>query len=464
MLYEMLAEFRFATPSDQSRALASFITPALVFGSLLGGRPPIDLGEADKSQAGKGFKNRLAAAVYYAIIKSITQRKGGVGSLGEAFDTALVNGRSFISFDNIRGNIDLPSLESFMTEDVYQARVPYLAGVDIDPKRIVVMMTSNKAEVTTDLANRSSCVRILKQEPGYKFRKYPEGDLLDHVRAHQASYLGAVFAVIRAWHVAGKPRLTECDHDFRPWGQTLGWIVENILHAAPLLAGHRETQVRIANPNLNWLRDVALAVRRAGCLDQPLRASYLIDILADAPGVETPGLPEGGDVSDEAVRKAVLQALGRKLALCFGGEGDANVRIDDMVVTRRESIDSYQRCVKEYVFKIDVSPFPYGNEAHSGYIGGSIGENACRNLRQNSEQLATSSSAMDPLCEPFSSPYSKPAFPLCPANPSKDSCSGKHTVDVRQSTGNIGNMGTHSGLADNKTVRSNDADREWTQV
>ena len=163
MLYEMLAEFRFATPSDQSRALASFITPALVFGSLLGGRPPIDLGEADKSQAGKGFKNRLAAAVYYAIIKSITQRKGGVGSLGEAFDTALVNGRSFISFDNIRGNIDLPSLESFMTEDVYQARVPYLAGVDIDPKRIVVMMTSNKAEVTTDLANRSSCVRILKQ-------------------------------------------------------------------------------------------------------------------------------------------------------------------------------------------------------------------------------------------------------------------------------------------------------------
>jgi len=463
MLHELLADFRFATPSDLSRALAALITPALVFGDLLKGRAPVDLGEADLSQAGKGTRNKITGAILGSAVKTITQRKtGGVGGIEETFCSALITGHSIISFDNIRGALDCPSLESFLTEDRFEARIPHLASVEIDPRRVIVQMTSNKAEVTPDLANRSSCVRILKQERGYRFRKYPEGDILDHIRANQPAYLGAVFAVVRAWHAAGKPRTTECDHDFRPWAQTLGWIVEHIFHAAPLLEGHRETQVRIANPNLNWLRDVALAVRRAGCLDQPLRAGYLIDILADAADVETPGLPEGGDVSDETVRKAVLQALGRKLAVCFAGESE--VRIDDMVVTRRESVDGLQRCVKDYVFRIDVSPFRYGTEPHSGYIGGSIGENACRKLGQNVAQVATGSIRYGPAMPAPAVPLSKSPNPLCSSNPLEVSVSDKHATELRQCSGDIGNMGTHSGSADNKTVKSNASDGEWTQV
>jgi hypothetical protein len=54
LLYEMYADFHFATPADLARALAAAITPALVFGKLLGGRAPVDLGESDVSQSGKG--------------------------------------------------------------------------------------------------------------------------------------------------------------------------------------------------------------------------------------------------------------------------------------------------------------------------------------------------------------------------------------------------------------------------
>ena len=224
VLDEITAEFNYTSESDRARHFASLITPALVSGGLLGGRAPVDLTEANESQAGKGYGNKLTSAVYGMKLRTITQRKSGVGGIEESFSGALVSGAPIISLDNMRGKVDLPCLESFMTEDFFQARVPYSGDVEIDARRIVVMLTSNKAEITPDFANRAGIKRILKQPDGFQFRQYPEGDILDHVRANQPRYLGAVFAIIKAWHEAGKPRTNETRHDFRRWATTLDWI------------------------------------------------------------------------------------------------------------------------------------------------------------------------------------------------------------------------------------------------
>ena len=214
-LDEILREFRFAAPSDRARALAALITPALVHGKLLSGRAPLDLGKADQSQTGKGYRNKLTAAVYNQLVQTVSQKKGGVGSLQETFDSKLVRGAGFVSLDNIKGMTDCPFLEMFLTEDSYPARVPYHDSIDIDPARIAVMMTSNKAEITPDLANRSSCERVLKQAADYYFKEFPEGDILDHVRANPSRYLEAVFAVVRAWYEEEKPRTRETRHLLR---------------------------------------------------------------------------------------------------------------------------------------------------------------------------------------------------------------------------------------------------------
>jgi len=284
LLRGLLRDFAFATEADRSRALAALVTPALALGGLLPGRAPVDLGEADLSQTGKGYRNKLTAAVYGAAVRTVTQKRGGVGSLEESFHSHLLRGAPFVCFDNLRGRIDSPALESFLTEGRYLARVPFREPVEVDPRRVVVMMTSNKADLTPDLANRASCVRIRKRDPALPFHAYPEGDVLDHVRANQPLYLGAVFAVVRAWHAAGRPKTAEHRHDFRGWAQALDWIVRNLLGAAPLLDGHREAQVRMATPALNWLRDVALLVSAGGRAGQWLRAHDLLDLLAGADG------------------------------------------------------------------------------------------------------------------------------------------------------------------------------------
>ena len=59
-----------------------------------------------------------------------------------------------------------------------------------------------------------------------------------------------------------------------------------IFDAGHLLEGHRETQLRMATPALNWLRDVALAVRDARQMGSWLRAARLVDILTESSAVE----------------------------------------------------------------------------------------------------------------------------------------------------------------------------------
>ena len=410
VLLDAISDFQFATAADRARALASIVTPALVFGRLLGGRAPVDLSEADASQAGKGFKNKITAAIYKHIVKTVTQKKGGVGSLEESFATALVRGYNFISLDNVRNAIDSPAIESFLTEDSFLARAPHLAAVEVDPRRVIVQLTSNKADITIDLANRSSCVRILKQPEGYRFREYPEGSILEHIRANQPQYLGAVFAIIRAWHQAGMPQTAEARHAFRPWAQTLDWIVQHIFRAGPLLDGHREAQVRMATPVMNWLRDVALAVRSRGHPDLWLRASDLVDILSESPGLEIPGLPEGGDLASEDVRKRVLQAVGRRMALCFGEQ--STVSLDGITVMRRKTEDAMARPVRDYQFTVETGPsdsLPYAPESHRGRIGETVTREADsapqEDVDEVSEEPAEPLGVTDTVSAPLSFPY-----------------------------------------------------------
>jgi hypothetical protein len=351
LLNDVLEGFDFATPSDRSRAMAALITPAMMFGRLLkDARTPIDLGEADQSQTGKGYRNKLTAALYRTGVKTVTQRRGGgVGSLEESFNSHLVRGASFVCLDNVRGKVDSPAIESFLTEESYFARVPFQDSIEVDPRRVVMQMTSNKADITVDLANRSSCVRLLKRPDGQPFRRYPEGDLLAHVRANQPKYLGAVFAVVHAWHGAGKPATDECRHSFRTWAQPMDWIVRHVLGAALLLDGHQEAQARMTSPSLNWLRDVALAVRHAGDLGRELRAHELLDILADHGGIEIPGLADDAGAYEEPGRSKALQALGRKLSACFKSKDE--VQVEGWVVRRHSEYDqALRREARSYSF------------------------------------------------------------------------------------------------------------------
>jgi hypothetical protein len=196
-------------------------------------------------------------------------------------------------------------------------------------------------------------IRIRKRE-GFNFKTFPEGDLLDNVNANQPYFLSAIFAIIKAWHSAGKKRTTDTQHDFREWAQTLGWIVENILVEAPLMEGHRQAQERVSNPALTWLRKVAIAVEADHRFDEEIMASDLAE-LCESHTIEIPGLK---DLSDETGRSKRVGILMRK---AFGET--SQVKIDRFTIKRTEKNHYYQstqenKMLKAYTFSVEQPELP----------------------------------------------------------------------------------------------------------
>jgi hypothetical protein len=213
--------------------------------------------------------------------------------LDENISTALLSGKPFLMFENVWDRIDSQILESALRGvGVVQVRKAYSQARQVSTNRIIWLLSSNKSEVTRDLANRTIVTRIQKQPIGFKYKQFPEGDLKAHVTRNADLYLSCVLAVVRYWHAQGKPKTEDNRHDFREWCQSLDWIVQNIFHLAPLLDGHKAEQDRISDPGINWLRDMALKIKKDGRLDEKFRPGELADICAEH-AIEIPGCRVG---------------------------------------------------------------------------------------------------------------------------------------------------------------------------
>jgi hypothetical protein len=314
----LLEEFHFESEGDRSRAVAALVTPALRIGGFLRGNIPVDVAEADQSQAGKGYRHDMVAALYNEGCYLVTARNGGVGGVDESFAAALISGRPFIRLDNIRGRLDSQHLEAFLTSPgLFPARIPHRGEALIDPKRFLLQMSSNGLEATRDLANRASICRIRKR-PGFQHR-----DTLAELQRRQPYFLGAVFGLVAGWIGSGKPRSKDCRHDFRDWCQVLDWIVQKLAGCAPLMEGHEAAQERVSNPALSWLRAVALAVEAEKRLGAPLIASELVEV-CELHAVAIPG--------DPADRDRAKQQVGMVCKQLFR-EGDG-LDLDGFTVTR----------------------------------------------------------------------------------------------------------------------------------
>ena len=318
----LLDDFDFQTPGDRARAFAGLITPGLKMGGFIRASVPCELAEANSSQSGKTFRLIVNAAVYAEEPSYVTQTIRGVGSTDETFSTALVRGRPFILLDNWRGQLNSPHMESFLTASGnFPCRIPRVGTIEVQPEGFFVGLSSNGVEVTEDFANRSSLVRIRKHAPGFEFRSFPEGNLLQHVQTNQAFYLGCVHAVISEWHRRGKPTTSEATHSFREWSRTMDYISQHILDAGPLMDGHKQLLEQRSTPELVWARALLLEIEKEGRLGEGLTCSNIFELCGEV-GMTIPGLDPRGDDQKAAIR------IGRIMGKVFGDE--QTITIDGM--------------------------------------------------------------------------------------------------------------------------------------
>jgi hypothetical protein len=350
MILSMLEDFDFPDGGDASRAIASFISPAMKIGGWIEDDFPLDIAEADQSQSGKTYRQKLICAIYREQPSAITQQVGGVGSLDERVSTALIKGRPFISFDNFRGRMDSQILETAIRGLGKVSARALRIETDIDSTPFLWQLSTNGAELTRDLANRSIITRIRKRPDGHAFQTFDEGDILAHVRCNQPRFLGAVHAIVREWVAQGRRMTLESRHDFRTWCRVMDWIVQNIFEFPPLLDGHREEQMRTANPKLQWLRDVVHALVTDGHQGAALTASDLAEC-AEEHDLPIPGRRD--TVEPHEVR------VGKMLGRLFREAGSDTIIVDGRRFTRviemeYEPISRNHRERKSYVIEGEI--------------------------------------------------------------------------------------------------------------
>lgn len=343
-LKKLLTDNSFVTESDRSRALAMMIVPMLKMGGHITGPCPMDVAEADKSQAGKTYRQKVIAGIYNSTPLLVTQKNGGVGSVDESVGSALATGRPFVLLDNFRGNFNSPMLEAIITTpESVPVRLVRRAEQIIDARTVSIQLSSNGVDTTPDMANRSCIIRIRKQT-GKQWTTWPEGDLLAHVKAKQHYYLGCVFSIIRAWVEAGKPKTDTTEHDMREWAQSMDWIVQKIFMCKPLLDGHQAIQKAVSSPQLTWLREVCIRADEDGKLDFDLLAHNIAELCEHADIKYPNRRTYQGDEANKYI--------GVIMAKIFDGQG--SVDCDSYVVTRIERECYHENIQRHKLAKIYV--------------------------------------------------------------------------------------------------------------
>ena len=190
-------------------------------------------------------------------------------------------------------------------------------------------LSSNGMVGALDFANRCIITRIQKQSSDYEFHDWPEGGILLHTKVNQPRILGSVLYLLMQWDEKGRPGTKENRHDFSEWARALDWIIGEYFNLAPLLDGHTEELLRISNPNLSWLRQVAHAVNRKAKLDEAL-STWEISDLCDSAGIELG--------SDRLSPDQQSMLAGRKLNSIFSETNEVNV---DVYTVRKETKTHY---------------------------------------------------------------------------------------------------------------------------
>lgn len=357
-LNEIYIDYDFVTENDKSRALAGLLSPAITFGRLLGiKRSPLDLTEADHPQAGKGLRVNLIARIYSETPTPVVQRNGGVGSWDESFGNALLRGSPFIFIDNVRGKLSSQSLESFATERLVSVRPVGKQEISIDPTRYIVFIASNAAKGERDLAQRVSITSICKRPTDYHFKRYPEGDIEDHIASNQDKYLGAVHTIVKEWYRRGKPtKPVAIRNSFQRWFEVMEYILTEIMHEASVFQGVVESMERFGNPLLPWLRVLAIEIKRLGYLGKEMSTSDIISVVEDS-DLEQGWVKHPYNLTDETERERAYRSLGGKMGRLFSGDGD-EISVGIFSIKRIETKDDLGRARRKYVFTENLHNSP----------------------------------------------------------------------------------------------------------
>jgi putative DNA primase/helicase len=169
--------------------------------------------------------------------------------------SSLLAGDSALVIDNVANGLKVraPGLCVFVTSAAYADRILGASENRKVPNRCTVVLTGNNITPVSDMARRSLVVRLDANAESARGRQFRIADLKSHVRQHRAQLIVDALTIVRAYALAGWPKVAHPLESFEQWS-------------------------RIARDPLVWLGmadPVASQVTETDDEVEPLRAAFL---------------------------------------------------------------------------------------------------------------------------------------------------------------------------------------------
>lgn len=276
-------DYNFLSRADESKMIAMIFSLAMKNGGLLKNiKCPIFNLFCNESHGGKGLATYMLSNIYNADMKSISQDEkfGGIGSMKEKIDSAVISGVPLIRLDNLTNDFRSPHLEMLLTEmGTYDARTSYSKNIPCTPASRTFLITANiGVTFSEDLMNRSYNIRFDKQPENYKYKVFEGGlGVLDYIIQNRAEVLGAIYTILQDWIANGKQRKSGPFHDFRDFTEMMNYIVDYYFQLPSPAEGHQASKAIRSNATAAWLYAIGQCLISHGKSNESFNTSQLID-------------------------------------------------------------------------------------------------------------------------------------------------------------------------------------------
>src|SRR6185437_10024826 len=160
-------------------------------------------------------------------------KPGNEEELRKALLAVVMEGQNCIILDNIKDHLGSSSLEAFLTTTVWKDRILGSSKSFTGEKSTVVFATGNSCTVSPDMRRRSLVVHLFMREERAEARKFNRPLDVSYLLENRSPILNALWAFVKAWDAAGRPKGSKTHSSFPEWTKTIAAIIEHAGYPSP---------------------------------------------------------------------------------------------------------------------------------------------------------------------------------------------------------------------------------------
>ena len=213
MLAGLISGFSFVTDADKAVALSAFLT-ACIRRSLT--TAPLHAFTAPVMGSGKSKLVDIATVIACGREAAVIAQGKTEEEMEKRLGAVLLAGDTVIAIDNCEAPLGGDFLCQMLTQPIVKARILGKSEAPELPANAMVTATGNNLVLVGDMARRALLCQLDPQCERPELRVFDE-DPVQVVHARRGEYLVAALTVLRAFHVAGRPKQKEPLGSFGHW-------------------------------------------------------------------------------------------------------------------------------------------------------------------------------------------------------------------------------------------------------